>query len=495
MSGKVVCTFVGLLLVTEQLVLANGGPFLIRHPTGVTGARGGLAPILADLMPGRETQLEVVKEDLGFYLQGEKDKALVDVTARYTIRNPGKDDISLDIGFPVVRGTFLPASDNKGQLYPWPTYEVTLDQTRLSAEIIKDTDILTRIRKHSYAILEHAMGGDGVLRPWRERWLGQGGARADRLQKEMIEDLIKDSWYPRDARLLANFFRAIYAESEVGAPIVPAQQARPAAQAQRPATGPGAAKVAEIPFIAEVSASVPYRPYLGPLVSVGELKATQLLSHLAGLLAPDDVVSYERIFSAWGGDVREQSVDLGTGALRPRRNDGCPGCDETLYARVDTFDPAVVIDPGKRQACQQIAADLPVTFTYAPMSLIRTRVTIPRASTHVLTFRYKHVPYRDTATPESYQLAYVVHPATFWSKFGPINVEARVPEGVAFRASTGLKRLATNGGFDVYRGVLESKTGELLIAAAKAGWDKAVAKDPGRYQIQDRTGKQPKPGK
>ena len=60
------------------------------------------------------------------------------------------------------------------------------------------------------------------------------------------------------------------------------------------------------------------RENLGILAAIGEKKATQLLAHLAGLLDPESRSGYEKIFQAWGGDVRERSVDLASGRVRPR---------------------------------------------------------------------------------------------------------------------------------------------------------------------------------
>ena len=57
---------------------------------------------------------------------------------------------------------------------------------------------------------------------------------------------------------------------------------------------------------------------LGPLAAIGEQKATQLFAQLASLFDKDAGANYEAIFKAWGGDVREQSIDLDSGEVRPR---------------------------------------------------------------------------------------------------------------------------------------------------------------------------------
>ncbi|GAH31778.1 unnamed protein product, partial [marine sediment metagenome] len=57
---------------------------------------------------------------------------------------------------------------------------------------------------------------------------------------------------------------------------------------------------------------------LGPLAAIGEQKATQFFAQLASRFKPKVAAAYEAIFTAWGGDVRERSVDLATGKVRPR---------------------------------------------------------------------------------------------------------------------------------------------------------------------------------
>ena len=57
---------------------------------------------------------------------------------------------------------------------------------------------------------------------------------------------------------------------------------------------------------------------LGPLAAIGEQKATQLFAQLASRFDKDAGSAYEAIFAAWGGDVRERSIDLATGEIRPR---------------------------------------------------------------------------------------------------------------------------------------------------------------------------------
>jgi hypothetical protein len=196
------------------------------------------------------------------------------------------------------------------------------------------------------------------------------------------------------------------------------------------------------------------------------------------------------IFTAWGGDVRERSVDLATGKVRPREVtvnrkelDKKPSpfrsdFDPTIYARVSYLDPKAKISESEKASCKAILKNLPVVFTFAPMNILHYQVKFPAKSMQKLTVSYSQYAYSDTRSPSSYQLAYVLHPASLWKEFGPINLEVAVPEGVAFRASVpcengGVKKSPHNpqdGQFNIYKAELEQKTGELYLAVAADGW-------------------------
>ena len=73
------------------------------------------------------------------------------------------------------------------------------------------------------------------------------------------------------------------------------------------------------------------------MAAIGEQKATQLFAQLASQFDKDAGTNYEAIFAAWGGDVRERSIDLGTGEVRPRElalpaPDGA-ACPQSVSAR------------------------------------------------------------------------------------------------------------------------------------------------------------------
>src|SRR5512142_3138197 len=72
-----------LVISMESVALANGGPFLVREAGGDPATKGAPAPILPDLLPGREERLQVVKEELLFRFTGHPASAPIDVSAQY----------------------------------------------------------------------------------------------------------------------------------------------------------------------------------------------------------------------------------------------------------------------------------------------------------------------------------------------------------------------------------------------------------------------------
>src|SRR5512137_3026916 len=83
---------------------ANGGPFVIRHPSGDTAAKGVLARLMPDLRPGRESVLKVLREDLSIAFSADDGDGeavaypLAHVSAEYTIENPSDKPITIDFG-------------------------------------------------------------------------------------------------------------------------------------------------------------------------------------------------------------------------------------------------------------------------------------------------------------------------------------------------------------------------------------------------------------
>ena len=255
------------------------------------------------------------------------------------------------------------------------------------------------------------------------------------------------------------------------------------------------------------------RTCLGPLAAIGEQKATQLFAQLASRFDKTAGSTYEAIFAAWGGDVRERSLDLTTGKLRPREitlpsafahtppsADLRLTADPTVYARVDYLDPNAKLTKEEKASCQAILQDLPVVFTFAPMNLLYYQAKFPAHGARLVTVSYRQYAFADTRGTGSYQLAYVLHPATLWKEFGPIHLTFSVPEGVACRASTVVEpasnkrekwggmaaeeewQMASQGATvakyraSLYETTLDKasqKQGELFVAVDKAAWDKA----------------------
>jgi hypothetical protein len=244
---------------------------------------------------------------------------------------------------------------------------------------------------------------------------------------------------------------------------------------------------------------------LGPLRAIGDQKATQFFAQLALRFDPKAARTYESIFEAWGGDVRERSVDLTTGKVRPREYSVTPPTDEelaahgpamfsrrgeyppdpTIYARVDYLDPNAGITDEETESCKNVLKNLNVIFTFAPMNILRYGASFPAGSTRTVTVAYKQYAYADTRDPASYQLVYVVHPASMWDSFGPINLEVLAPEGINVRGSVSLTSAgveerevklqpymseAKKGTFAVYKTTLARKTGELYLAVSSGDW-------------------------
>jgi len=150
---------------------------------------------------------------------------------------------------------------------------------------------------------------------------------------------------------------------------------------------------------------------------------------------------------------------------------------------VDYLDPKANISESEKESCKAILKNLPVVFTFAPMNILHYQVKFPAKSTQTLTVSYSQYAYSDTRSPSSYQLAYVVHPASLWKEFGPIYLEVAVPEGVSFHASVPCSnggteerpiysRSSQKGRFDIHRAVLKQKSGELYLAVDAEVWKK-----------------------
>ncbi len=197
--------------------------------------------------------------------------------------------------------------------------------------------------------------------------------------------------------------------------------------------------------------------------------------------------------------MREHVIDLTTGKVRPREltvsdealtapRRGFGPFDPTIYARVDYLDPKAKINEHETASCRTVLKNLPVVFTFAPMNLIHYESPFPAKSTRTLTVTYKQYAFQDTGDPASFQLAYVVHPASLWDKFGPINLEVLAPDTVGLAASVPMKKVDTSAApegrgnrhaktltYATYHATIKKKTGELLLGINAADWQWALA--------------------
>jgi hypothetical protein len=526
-------------------VFANGGPFVVRYPNGDPAARGIFARLDPNLKPGREERLRVVKEDLNVFLLQDPEELrrsavprprpaarpgeirtvpsepqptppLALVIAEYTIENPTGEDIEVDFGFPILRGIYL----NPYSMGPQPDVQDRLDQQHVRVDMISNSAIYGIIRQLSREAIGKAIAGDAelarlVAQVQSAGYLRQRAREAVRRaagEDPAVATAIKAD--PTLARLMGVGSDADDPDREAARRALldymmhTKKWDRADAQRFVEYAGLDFAGLAAFTPVRSFGYGMTWTRYedlnqltyahLGPLSAIGDQKATQFLAGLAAKFDPQVSATYEAIFTAWGGDVRERSLDLATGAVRPREivvdatrqpmpYDSAEN-DPTIYARVDYFDENANISPGEKESCRAILKDLPVIFTFAPMNLLHYQVKFPANETKTLTVKYRQYAYADTRDPASYQLAYVVHPASLWKEFGPINLQVALPEDLPVKASV---ELSSDGARDmqmpddpphsdasktqrlaVHRTTLKDKTGELFIAIDAAAWKK-----------------------
>jgi hypothetical protein len=467
-----------LCLLAETLTLANGGPFVIKYPNGDPAAKGVLARLDPDLKPGRETRLRVIKEDLKVTFGGERPfglagkspdgPPLAHVSAGYTIENPTNEEIEVDFGFPILRGIYV----EPFSMMPRPHVNVLLDKTAINSTVISNSAIYGIIRRRAREAIEKTIAGDIKLNEL-VTIVRNSNDKTRNDTRKALSSYLADTlmWNKRDAALMVE-----YASLDFGT-----------IKSQPPDRNYTAW------FGGDIELNKLINENLGPLAAIGEQKATQFFAQIASRFDPEAAAAYEAIFTAWGGDVRERSVDLKTGKVRPREvtvdskildtppSPFTSGSDPTIYARVEYLDPKANISESEKASCKTILKNLPVVFTFAPMNILHYHVKFPAESTQTLTVSYSQYAYSDTSSPSSYQLAYVLHPASLWKEFGPINLEVAVPEGIDFRASVpcdngGVKsgglspNQPPNSPFNIYKAQLSEKTGELYLAVEANGW-------------------------
>ena len=467
---------VAISLLVQTGLWGNGGPFVIQYPEGDPSAKGVLSRLDPSLKPTRETRLRVIKEDLRVSFTSSQPWAtvravrpvrsptpLAHVEAEYTIENPTKSDIQVDFGFPILRGIYV----SPLAMMPVPGVDVHLDGKSIRSTVISNSVIYGIIRQQAMGTIDSAIARDANLREC-VRQIRQGAGPARVAARQCLSDYLLDTskWSPRDAALLVEYAGVEFGQEKV------------------------------FPFDRGVSfwASPAdlhqiMQTNLGPLSAIGEQKATQFLAHLAGLFDERATAAYEDIFTAWGGDVRELALDMDSGALRPREieaarlsENGRPvmtfeeSFDPTVYARVDYLDENAPITEEQKQSCRTILKNLPVIFTFAPMNILHYQASFPAGTTRKLTVIYKQHPYKDTKDRPSFQLAYVLHPASLWDDFGPIQLTVIAPHGVNVRASVPLLGSSVvdstpYGPVAKSTAVIQEKTGELYLAVDGVDWE------------------------
>ena len=507
------------VLMIAILVHGNAGPFIIKYPNGDPGAKGVMARLDPMLRPARESRLRVVSEDLIFNftnsnllsrrISGETEQwyvPLVKVRASYTIENPTKEEISIDFGFPVLRGI-----DVKPGATPTPDVGVVVDGRSLHSDFISNSAIYGIIRKHARDAIEQGIRADPTLAQHVAliRKTGNFESQAKGAFQQQIVQAVQTPFPTAQFRDPAG--AAVQQKVQIAFPV-PTEgytDARDSLRkyliARKRWNDRDAALMVEYASLdldairqrspsigrddwggAQATLAATDLSNMGALTAIGEQKATQLFAQLASQFDKNLLANYEQIFAAWGGDIRDRSVDMASGLIRLREINVPPSRNATLepiYARVDYFDPNAKISETEKTSCQEILKNLPVVFTFAPMNLIHYQVVFPANAVRNVTVSYNQYAYLDTREAASYQLAYVLHPASLWKDFGPIQVRVQTPKGITCRASVDLGPETEMDSEDLSPttvGSLQYKTrltdkkdkmGELFLAVNKLEWD------------------------
>ncbi|MHC4744367.1 MAG: hypothetical protein ACYS8Z_20835, partial [Planctomycetota bacterium] len=204
-------------LVAANIAMGNGGPFVVKYPNGDPAAKGVLARLDPDLKPARETRLRVVKEDLKVtfgggirFKDGRETTPLAHVVAEYTIENPTDEEITIDFGFPILRGMYM----NPMAMMPMPDATVKFGKQHVKSTIISNSAIYGIIRRRARKLIDKAIGDNATLaelvKAVRSRneitqqaalQIRAGGRQIPRtaLTNYLTDKL---NWNPRDAALM-----------------------------------------------------------------------------------------------------------------------------------------------------------------------------------------------------------------------------------------------------------------------------------------------------
>lgn len=506
------CLAIGLLAC--NWAWGNAGPFQVYYPLGGNAAAKGVVARLDPwLKPARESRLRVVKENLTICFpppaSNGEESLLTPIAAEYTVENPTGSDIELDFGFPILRDIYRGAVKGKtaadaSRQVPQPI-SVTVDGRPVKFHVITDLAIFGVIRREARATIDKAIAADKELarlvEAVRKTRPSSANAKENEKARQAVESAFEQArvalsdyliktrkWNARNAALMVEYTSVDFTDL--------VDQSVPSTEDWR--FGPEG----EFPHNALAAWSA---RLLGPLTAIGPEKATQLFAELATQFDPSVRATYEAIFAAWGGDIRQQAIDLPTGAVRPRQNSSLTGqpvsgsryamTAPNVFVRIEELEKVDWLSKAERTSCQSLLRNLPVTFTFAPMNLIHYHVSFPARATRTVRVAYSQHPYIDTGSPGSYQIAYVLHPATFWDHFGPIELTVSAPNGITCRASTPITPateaelrnlppgVLTDANITVYRTTLtkpDEKRGELFVAIDQTDWLNMVRRSPGR---------------
>jgi hypothetical protein len=490
--SRSVFALIGLILIPVS-GWSNGGPFFIAYPDGDNSAKGVLAVLGEHLTPHAEENLRVIGEDLTIRYRDavegpqHRDRGMFEiggshlpyfVEAKYEIENPGKRDVTAYFAFPILGGKVIQYSSMMGLSSSFhvrveggspkeasaPSTESVL--IREAPVFLYPVHINGLLREHAHRAIEQWIE-DRESRKTRVEAVKTASGEEQAKAREAFETFLreKEGLSPTDAALFADLVALdIPLDSEPRVGFLPNPGSPDV---------PGVIPVAHLAMTglfgsAEGEQKLIGR-YLGPLASIGEQKGTQLWTRVASVIDPEHPYSYADFFEAWGGETREVSLDYETEKVRPRENDGSGNdlSEGVLYGRVDYLEDGN-LTPETKQILERIVQNLPVIFSYTPMSLAVYRVYFPAGETRFVHVTYEQDSFVDTKDPKTYQLCYVIRTALNWDEFGKINLRVEVPGGREFVSDPPVERIGTKGPAILYEAELTSYEKNLRIAVKES---------------------------
>jgi len=462
---------------------SNGGPFFIAYPDGDNSAKGVLAVLGERMLPGTEEGLQVLEEDLTIRYEpglrggfGTTTYHLpYTVSAAYKIENTTDKYMTVYFGFPILGGNLV---QYQGMAGPRPSFSVQSSGKVTEQRLLYPIQINGMLRESAHAAVENWIGAEASRREQVER-VREAQEPEKKEAKAALETYLRETegFSPSDAALFAELISLDIPKDSVQEITVTDPQGKPEAIRISAASLYG--------FWGGSADNLEGR-YLGSLAAIGQQKATQLWTHLASAVDPGRDYSYAAFYKAWGGETRDLALDGDEATVRPRivdlsqvpRTSGSAGdvvsvaspfSVDALYGRVDYLADANLSD-ASRESLQRILENLPVIFSYTPMSLGVYKVEFPASTTSTVTVTYQQESFVDTKDNRTtYQLCYVIKTALNWEEFGKINLRVEMPEGRQFVSDPPVERVGTNGSAIVCESTLTSYDRNLRIAVREAG--------------------------